>query len=501
VRVFLLAVVLAAGAVAGFVAYPTVLDRPYVGAIGLSLVAVGSFGVVLLATILRVARGTYGPGALRLAAAGWVGVFGGFLVAPVFDADDPVEAEEAVETAAEGPEVDDLSTMVYQLRATTYVLPDAVLAATNPRDSGGVLAQVAPLEGDRHLVTVSPQLNRFDPLDRYDNLPSRDEVDAMQAWLLDVELGGHAADVIDSVELPDVSRVRGVLVDEARESLYVSNVGIRSDCVALEVHRFDLDLDELAVTGGAMVFESTPCLEGDRMALHQAGGRLAMDEDGTLLVSIGDFGMGPSHEAGPYSQEWKGRPDEMIPPATYGTIVRIDPDDGSEEIVATGMRNAQGLTVDRATGDIWQTEHGPGGGDELNLIAPGEDYGWPDVTYGVPYGAPLPEGDWEPGRWGSHHEGFTRPRFVWHPAIAPSQIVVYSGDEFDAWEGDLIVSTLGSQSLHRLRVHGDHVVFDEPIAIGHSLRDLVIDDRGRLVMGTDGANLVRVELGPEPDDD
>jgi glucose/arabinose dehydrogenase len=503
-RAFLLALVLAVGAVAGFLAYPTVVDRPYVGAVGLSLVAVASFGVVLLATSSALCVRRSGPRApLVFAVTGWGGLLGGFFVAPIFTADDPIEAraeDAAEEQAGEGREVEDLITMVYQLRSTTYELPDAVRAATNPRDSDDVLAQVAPLEGDRHLVTVSPQLERFDPLERYDNLPSQDEVGAMQAWLLDVELGADGAEVIDRVELPDISRVRGILVDDAGESLYVSNVGIRRDCVALEVHRFDLDIVDLAVSDGAMIFESTPCLEGDRLALHQAGGRLATDVDGTLLVTIGDFGMGPSHEAGSYFQEWTGRPDEMIPPATYGTVVRIDPDDGADEIVATGMRNAQGLTVDTATGDIWQSEHGPGGGDELNLVVPGEDYGWPDVTYGVPYGTPLPEGDWEPGRWGSHHEGFTRPRFVWHPAIAPSQLVVYRGEEFDAWKGDLIVGTLGSQSLHRLRVHGDHVVFEEPVAIGHSLRDLTIDDRGRLVMGTDGAKLVRVELGFEPED-
>ncbi len=206
-------------------------------------------------------------------------------------------------------------------------------------------------------------------------------------------------------------------------------------------------------------------LEGDRLhdveeifvadAWGQGGGhygsRLVFDARGYLFVTVGDRGGRPDPE------NLEGWPSQALT-NHHGTTIRlhddgrvpsdnpfVGDDDALPEIWSYGHRNAQGMAVHPDTDDIWQTEHGPQGGDELNLILPGRNYGWPVIGYGVNYGG-------EPMHAGTHRDGMEQPVQYWTPSIATSGLMVYTGDAFPEWKGHLFVGGLAGQQLHRLPV-------------------------------------------------
>jgi glucose/arabinose dehydrogenase len=127
-------------------------------------------------------------------------------------------------------------------------------------------------------------------------------------------------------------------------------------------------------------------------------------------------------------------------------------------IYSYGHRNPQGLTIDPATGNIWSTEHGPQGGDEVNLIVPGANYGWPVVGYGVNYGSG------EAIHEGTIREGMTNPVHVWVPSIGASGLEVYRGDAFPAWRGSLLAGGLAGEQVVRLTMDGEAVTNVELLA-------------------------------------
>jgi aldose sugar dehydrogenase len=183
---------------------------------------------------------------------------------------------------------------------------------------------------------------------------------------------------------------------------------------------------------------------------HYAG-KLAFDGNGYLFITIGDRGASPL--AGPREEH----PAQDL--ANHqGTIVRlhddgrvpsdnpfVDQDGARPEIWSYGHRNQQGLDIDLETGDIWSTEHGPQGGDELNLILPGRNYGWPVIGYGVQYGGtPIHEA--------REREGMEEPLQFWTPSIATSGLLLYSGDRFPEWRGHLLVGGLDGRQIARVPI-------------------------------------------------
>ena len=195
------------------------------------------------------------------------------------------------------------------------------------------------------------------------------------------------------------------------------------------------------------------------------GSRLAFDGEGHLFISVGDR-QAPSTgnlEAHPAQDRSNN----------HGTINRIN-DDGSipddnpfvgepnirPEIWSYGHRNPQGLIIHPETGDVWATEHGPQGGDELNLIRPGVNYGWPVVGYGVNYGSG------EAIHQGTHRDGIQPPLHFWVPSIATAGMMVYTGDKFPAWRGSIFVGGMAGQQLARLAMDGQVVNVEETLLNG-----------------------------------
>jgi hypothetical protein len=186
--------------------------------------------------------------------------------------------------------------------------------------------------------------------------------------------------------------------------IYLTSIGVSQDgCISLQLWQFSFLYQEEIILGEPLkLFQSSPDLcSGTAVSLVQAGGRIIKYDDENLLLSVGDFRLGAASVA-EESTGYTSRPDEMVYPNSYGMIIKISLLDYSWTQYSSGHRNPQGLFKDELNGTVWSTEHGPRSGGELNLVIEGFDYGWPDVTYGIPYGENLPNGDWDFGRWNNH---------------------------------------------------------------------------------------------------
>lgn len=206
----------------------------------------------------------------------------------------------------------------------------------------------------------------------------------------------------------------------------------------LAVYRAQFDGKRLI--NGKVIFRQFP----DKVAPRASGGRIAFLRDKTMLVTVSD-GYDYQNDAQDLTDD-------------FGKVVRIDRDgkvprdnpfvgkrNVRPEIFTYGHRNAIGLTVDPRNGDIWLDENGPMGGDEVNKLAPGQNYGWPKTTYGLDYsGEQISEQQTA--------EGVTDPVVVWVPSIAPSGLLVYLGNKFPQWKGDLFIGSLANTSLRRIRI-------------------------------------------------
>ncbi len=199
-----------------------------------------------------------------------------------------------------------------------------------------------------------------------------------------------------------------------------------------------------------------------------------------ILVTSGINGLGnPNQPAFPQS-----------PDNTYGKVLKLD-GSGGYDVFTTGHRNPQGLLVDD-DGRVWLTEHGPRGGDEINLLQAGRNYGYPLATYGTEYGLFF----WPLAPTAQDHGGYTEPIYAFLPAIAISNLIQIHGGQFPEWQRDLLVGSLKSQALYRVRVRDGRVIYVEQINMGDRIRDLAEARDGRLVLFTDSGALITMAAAP-----
>jgi glucose/arabinose dehydrogenase len=234
------------------------------------------------------------------------------------------------------------------------------------------------------------------------------------------------------------------------------------------------------------IFEMTP---GGSTTRH-FGSRFAFLPDGTLLFTIGDRGERAR------AQDLDDHAGKTLRINTDGSVPSDnpfvdDPDaaDARAEVYTYGNRNAQGMTVHPQTGTVWQHEHGPRGGDEINIVEAGANYGWPLVSYGDEYsGGSI---------GGTTREGVEDPLIHWTPSIAPSGMDFYEGSSFPEWQGDLFVGALAGTHLRRVEVSGERVVGQERLLDGvlGRIRDVETGPDGFLYLITDANNggLFRLE--------
>jgi glucose/arabinose dehydrogenase len=225
---------------------------------------------------------------------------------------------------------------------------------------------------------------------------------------------------------------------------------------------------------------------------NHCGSRIVFDRSGQLLVGLGDR-FGAKEEA-------------QNPANHIGKVVRIDADGqapadnpfvaragAAPQVYSLGHRNIQGAALHPATGELWAVEHGPQGGDEVNRVLPGRNYGWPLVTYGRNYGIGTRIGEEGP------KAGFEQPLRHWVPtSVAPSGLVFLTSERYPAWKGNLFMGTLRGQALVRLTLDGNRVVAEERLLeeLGVRIRDVRQGPDGWLYVLTDGNNGQLLRLQP-----
>ena len=284
-------------------------------------------------------------------------------------------------------------------------------------------------------------------------------------------------------------RITGLLVDQRDDvtRVYVAHHHWDSAmaCVTLRVSSTTLTGTLAAVGEWTTVFDSQPCLAVGQMwpmgeQADRSGGRLARHERG-ILLTVGDHGFDGLEGVDSFPQEAEN---------SYGKILLIDPS-GTITTVSVGHRNPQGLAIDRQ-GRIWSTEHGPEGGDELNLIVEGADYGWPVVSYGVAYGTDS----WPSTEDVKNHGRYHEPALAFVPSIAVSQLIQITSSYLPKWTDDLLLASLQAGRLFRVRLSGDYVIYTESIDLSMRIRDLAQARDGRIVLWNDDGQISTLALAP-----
>ncbi len=305
---------------------------------------------------------------------------------------------------------------------------------------------VTEREGRMRVVTQAGEMS--DPIE---GIPAVHNVD--QGGLLDVALA------------PDF--------DETRMIHWTYSKPMGDGMSATAAARGVLSEDRTQVTQVEDVFVQQPPSPTSK----HYGSRVLFDGEGHMFVTTGEHFTRDQRD---YAQDLD---------KTYGKVVRLTPDGAVPDdnpfagregalpaIWSYGHRNLQGADIRPSDGRLWTIEHGPKGGDELNLIEPGANYGWPRVVYGVNYdGTPVGTGE-------AKGEGMAQPRYYWDPVIAPGGMLFYEGEMFADWQGDVIIASLTPGGLVRLELDGDTVTGEERL----------LQDRGRVrdvAMARDGALL------------
>lgn len=246
-----------------------------------------------------------------------------------------------------------------------------------------------------------------------------------------------------------------------------------------------LSADEKKIENATVIYRATPAYDG---ALHY-GGRILFDRDGNLFVSTGERS---DRETRPQAQDLKSGLGKIVHITKDGKPAAGNPflndANARPEIWSYGHRNVQGLAFHPATGDLWENEFGPRGGDELNRIEPGKNYGWPTITYGIEYGGPRIGGGI------TQKEGLEQPVYYWDPVLSPSGMTFYSGDNIPEWKNNLFIAGLSSNHIARLVIENNKVVGEERLLKdeGQRFRDVTQGRDGALYAVTDEGRLYRI---------
>lgn len=291
--------------------------------------------------------------------------------------------------------------------------------------------------------------------------------------------------------LPEiVARGQGGLLDVALDPafkenslVYISYVGQDGDVTGTEVARGKLTDD--ALQNLKVIFRALPKMGSN----HHFGSRLQFDREGRLFITLGD--RGDKDQA----QQLDSHNGSIIRINADGSAPKdnpfVDREGAKAEIYTYGNRNVQGLALHPVTGQVWAHEHGPQGGDEINILKPAVNYGWPVITYGRNYGIGTKIGE------GTAKPGMEQPLYYWVPSIAPSGMAFYDGEAFPEWRGDLFVGALKDQMLVRLELKDGKIVDEERLLkdeLGR-IRDVNLgpDDLLYLLTDADNGKLVRLE--------
>ncbi len=246
-----------------------------------------------------------------------------------------------------------------------------------------------------------------------------------------------------------------------------------------------LSADEKAMENVSVIYRATPAYNG---TLHY-GSRILVDNTGNLIFSTGE------------RSDLVTRPQAQDLQSNLGKVIRITKDgapapgnpfigrtDARPELYSYGHRNVQGLAFSPVTGELWENEFGPRGGDELNIIKAGKNYGWPTITYGIEYsGQTIGSGI-------TQQNGMEQPVYYWDPVISPSGMTFYSGNDMPEWKNNLFIAGLNSNHIARLVIENNKVKGEERLLAseGQRFRDVAQGKDGALYAVTDEGRLYRI---------
>ena len=318
-------------------------------------------------------------------------------------------------------------------------------------DGQGVLVTERP----GRLVHVTLEGEVSEPISGLPEIFNQSAGDSTQAGLLDVKLG------------PNFAEDRWVYMT------YAKGTGDGMSVTAAARGKLSDDMTEL--TEVEEIFEQTP---PSPAAMHY-GSRIVFDENGHAFITTGEH----------FTDEERQKAQDLD--TTYGKVVRVNldgsiPEDNPfvgqegaiDSIWSYGHRNIQGAAM--RDDQLFIVEHGPAGGDEINIPEPGLNYGWPVVSYGVRYdGGPIGTGN-------AQAEGMAQPAYYWDPVIAPGDMMFYEGDMMSEWQGDSLIAGLVSDGVVRLEWDGDRVSAEERLFTDYGrVRDIEELDDGSLILATD----------------
>jgi hypothetical protein len=353
--------------------------------------------------------------------------------------------------------------------------PDLVPPADHRRAGGAITTMGA----DYLVVTAIGEFFR---------LTRNRQTHALHAMRLALPVPFNRDALLDSTNMDIAApfRITGLTVsgEGADKRVYVAHHywHERANCVSLRVSSISWSAEAPAAAAPVWrpIFDSQPCLAIGTMwplggQADRSGGRLAPHAEGVLL-SVGDHGFDGMDHVSAYPQ---------AAGVSYGKILLLHDDGTPATVLSVGHRNPQGLLVDHE-GRVWSTEHGPEGGDELNELVQGQNYGWPLVTYGTQYGGDA---------WPSppRHNAFSEPALAFVPSIAPSQLVEVRTSELPQWTGDLLLGSLQAGMLFRVHTTGDRVVYTESIDLSTRIRDLAAGADGPIVIWDDDGQVLSLE--------
>ena len=243
-----------------------------------------------------------------------------------------------------------------------------------------------------------------------------------------------------------------------------------------------LSADETTIQNPAVIFRATPTYDGDK----HYGSRLVFDKDGHLYVSSGERSDMATRPLAQDQQTYLGK---LLKITTNGAPAPSNPQISGwkPEIVSTGHRNPQGIAIHPVTGELWLNEMGPQGGDELNRIQPGKNYGWPTITYGEEYsGATIGDGI-------GQKDGLEQPVYFWDPVVSSSGMDFYTGN-ITEWKNNLMIACLSGKKIVRLVLENNKVVGEEWIAGDQNerFRDLVSGADGNMYAVTDSGKMYKI---------
>lgn len=246
-----------------------------------------------------------------------------------------------------------------------------------------------------------------------------------------------------------------------------------------------LSADEKKIEGATVIYQATPAYNG---SLHY-GGRILIDKLGNIVLSTGERS---DKETRPQAQDLNSGLGKIIRITKEGKPAPGNPfagrSDARPEIWSYGHRNPQGLAWHPVTGDLWESEMGPRGGDEINIPAAGKNYGWPAITYGIEYSGE------KVGAGITQQAGMEQPVYYWDPVLSPSGMTFYSGDAMPEWKNNLFICGMSSTHIARLVITDNKVTGEERLLLSENqrFRDITQGMDGALYAVTDGGRLYKI---------